>query len=188
MKNIETILNEAGLTLTEEQRNEINQSVIENYKTINDYQRQVDKITNLTSQLETATTTLKKFEDVDPEVLNEKIQQLETELGIKDSEYQKQIADRDFEDLLKESIAKVSGINPKAISALLDLENLKASKNQKEDIAAALKVLTEAEDSKMLFKKEETIFDRGDPIGVVTKGKENKEINLRDALSEKYSK
>lgn len=52
---------------------------------------------------------------------------------------------------MKESIAAVNGKNAKAITALLDVETLKASKNQKEDIAAALKILTEAEDSKMLF-------------------------------------
>ena len=52
---------------------------------------------------------------------------------------------------MKESIAAVNGRNAKAITALLDVETLKASKNQKEDIAAALKALAEAEDSKMLF-------------------------------------
>ena len=35
------------------------------------------------------------------------------------------------------------------------MEALKASKNQKEDVAAALKTLTEAEDSKMLFGEPE---------------------------------
>ena len=38
--------------------------------------------------------------------------------------------------------------------ALLDLESLKASKTQKEDIDKALKGLAEAEDSKMLFGEE----------------------------------
>ncbi len=35
----------------------------------------------------------------------------------------------------------------------LDVDTLKASKNQKEDIAAAIKGLSEAEDSKMLFER-----------------------------------
>ena len=52
----------------------------------------------------------------------------------------------------------------------MDLEALKASKNQKEDIAAALKDLTEAEDSKMLFgESEPEVLGIGDPIGIVTK-------------------
>ena len=56
---------------------------------------------------------------------------------------------------MKESIAAVNGKNPKAITALLDVETLRASKNQKEDIATALKALTEKEDSKMLFGEPE---------------------------------
>ena len=56
---------------------------------------------------------------------------------------------------MKESISAVNGKNAKAITALLDVETLKASKNQKEDIAAALKALTEKEDSKMLFGEPE---------------------------------
>ena len=42
--------------------------------------------------------------------------------------------------------------------ALLDMDTLKASKNQKDDIAAALKGLSEAEDSKMLFGETEPLY------------------------------
>ena len=54
------------------------------------------------------------------------------------------------------------GKNAKAIKALLDVEALKASKNQKDDVAAALKKLAEAEDSKMLFGE-----DQPAPVGKV---------------------
>ena len=92
------------------------------------------------------------------------------DLETKDSEYQARIADRDFQDLLKESIATAKGKNAKAITALLDIDALKASKNQKEDVAAALKALTEAEDSKMLFgEPEQQNIGSGNPIGTVTK-------------------
>lgn len=169
MKNIETILAEAGLTLTEEQKAAINKSVGENYKPISDWQNQVDKVANLTTQLNATKEALKKFEGVDAAALNQKIKDLETDLANKDADYQKQIADRDFGDLLKESIATAKGKNAKAITALLDVDALKASKNQKEDIAAALKALAEAEDSKMLFGDAETVVGGGNPIGTVTK-------------------
>lgn len=94
---------------------------------------------------------LKKFDGVDVAALNEKIEQLEKDVQTKDAEYTQQLADRDFNELLKESITAAKGINAKAITALLDVETLKASKNQKEDVAAAIQKLTEAEDSKMLF-------------------------------------
>lgn len=55
--------------------------------------------------------------------------------------------------------------------ALLDVNALKASKNQKEDIAAALKTLTEAEDSKMLFgEPEPNPVGTGNLIGQVRTG------------------
>lgn len=169
MKNIETILTEAGLTLTEEKKTAINKGVGENYKPISDWQNQVDKVTNLTTQLNTTKEALKKFDGVDAAALNQKIKDLETDLANKDADYQKQIADRDFSDLLKECIATAKGKNAKAITALLDVDTLKASKNQKEDITSALKALVEAEDSKMLFGEPEEVIGGGDPIGTLRK-------------------
>ena len=116
-------------------------------------------------------TDLAEFKDADVSGMKAKIETLETDLQNKATEYAQQIADRDFNDLLKESITTVNGKNAKAITALLDVGALKASKNQKEDIAAALKVLTEAEDSKMLFgEPAPTVIGNGNPIGSVNKG------------------
>ena len=51
---------------------------------------------------------------------------------------------------------------------VIGLEALKESKNQKEDIAEALKKLAEAEDSKMLFgKPEPDVVRTGNLIGAV---------------------
>ena len=169
MKNIEAILSESEATLTDEQKAAIVKAVNENYKTIADWQRQHDKVQNLTEQLDTAKESLKAFEGVDAAALNQKIKDLETDLANKDADYQKQIADRDFSDLLKESIASAKGKNAKAIMALLDVDTLKASKNQKEDITSALKALAEAEDSKMLFGEPEEVIGGGDPIGTLRK-------------------
>ena len=47
MKNIETILKEAGLEVSEEQLKKVNDLVKENYKTVNDWQKQVDKTESL---------------------------------------------------------------------------------------------------------------------------------------------
>lgn len=170
MKNFEEILSENGVTLTDEQKTAIGKAIGENYKPIADWQKQVDKVQNLNDQLTTTKEALKKFDGVDADALNQRIKDLEKDLETKDSEYQAQIADRDFQDLLKESIATAKGRNAKAITALLDIDALKASKNQKEDVAAALKALTEAEDSKMLFgEPEQQNIGSGNPIGTVTK-------------------
>ena len=170
MKNILSILADAGVEVTDEQKRSIEDGVKENYKPVADWQKQVDKVQNLEDQLKSTKESLAKFDGVDADALNKQISELKADLEQKDKDYQNQIADRDFQDMLKDSIASAKGKNAKAITALLDLETLKASKNQKEDIAAALKTLTEAEDSKMLFgDSEPDVVGTGDPIGAVTK-------------------
>ena len=170
MKNFEQILSDAGVELTDEQKTTISKEMGENYKTVADWQKQHDKVQTLETTLKETQEKLKAFDGVDANALNEEISSLKADLEKKDADYQAQIADRDFQDMLKESIASANGRNAKAITALLDLETLKASKNQKEDIAAALKTLTEAEDSKMLFgEPESNVLGKGDPIGTVIK-------------------
>ncbi|MCH5271584.1 MAG: phage scaffolding protein [Lachnospiraceae bacterium] len=168
MKNFETILADAGITMTEEQKTSITAAMGENYKPIADWQKQIDKVKSLEDKVKTTEEALKAFDGVNPADLNKQIADLKSDLEKKDAEYREQIAERDFTDLLKESIAAVNGKNTKAITALLDLETLKASKNQKEDVAAALKTLSEADDSKMLFgEPEANPVGTGNPIGRV---------------------
>ena len=113
---------------------------------------------------------LGEFKDVDVSGLQKKIEDLENDIKTKDATHQQEISDRDFNDLLKESIAAVKGKNAKAITALLDVDTLKTSKNQKEDISAALKALTEKEDSKMLFgEPDPNPVGTGNLIGQVRK-------------------
>ncbi len=113
---------------------------------------------------------LKKFDGVDAEALKNQIDNLKSELDQKDKDYAAELADRDFDALLKDSIASAKGKNAKAIAALLDMDTLKASKNQKEDVAAALKELAAAEDSKMLFgEPEPSPIGTADIIGQVTR-------------------
>lgn len=131
---------------------------------------------------------LKEFEGLDKEGYEKKIKELNDSLKQKDEEHTKALADRDFGDLLKESIAAAKGKNAKAIMALLDLETLKASKNQKEDVAAAIKALTEAEDSKMLFGELETTpVVTGNLIGRVDKPGKTQEDTLKGAIAEHYN-
>lgn len=182
MKNIETILKELGIELTDEQKAGLKSGMEENYKPVADWQKQVDKVKSLDDKVKTTEEALKKFEGVNLEELNSQIETLKSDLAKKDEEYNSQLADRDFQDILKDSIASAKGRNAKAITALLDLEALKASKNQKEDIAAALKGLTEAEDSKMLFGEAEAKeVGTGNLIGAVTKPSNNTEDTVMRA-------
>ena len=168
MKNIEAILKEAGLEVTAEQLAAIDKTVKENYKTVSDYDKQKEKLDAAEEKVKTLTESVNKFKDVDPEALQQSIDKLKEELEQKDSEYATKIADRDFDDILKDAISSARGKNAKAIRALLDLDALKASKNQKEDVAAEIKKLIEAEDSAFLFAKDDG-DGAGDDAGVIGK-------------------
>lgn len=187
MKNIEAILKDAGVELTEEQQSKVSEGIKENYKPIVDWQKQVDKAEALKTTLDETQEALKKFDGVDAEALTKQIEDLTKQLADKDTEYQQKMADRDFNDMIGAAIAEARGKNAKAITALLDLEALKASKNQKEDVVSAIKALTEAEDSKMLFGAEEPKpAGKGDPIGTVKKDNAPATETLSSALAEHY--
>ena len=193
MKNIFDIMKEFGIEVPENHKKDFEKAVLENYKTMADYDKQTEKLTKANDTIkasDTATkdlqTKLDEYKDVDVSALNQRITDLETEKGNIESDYQKKLAERDFNDLIKEGIAAAHGKNVKAITALLDTETLMQSKNQKEDIAAAIKTLTEAEDSKMLFGDAIEIAGKGNPIGDIGGGKltpeEKEEADCRAAM------
>lgn len=180
MENIIAILEGAGVTLEETQKETIKKKVLENYKTIAEVEKKDAKIASLTDKVNATEEALKKFEGIDAEALKGEIEALKKSLNDKDEEFKKNLADRDFNDLLKESITEAKGLNAKAITALLDVETLKKSQNQKADIAEAIKKLSEADDSKMLF----TESKKSTPIGGIRNHNNNK--TNEEYLAEKY--
>lgn len=178
MKNIIEIMKEFGLEVKEDKRKEFEAAVLENYRTVSDYEKQKDAIRSANEKINTAEETMKElkkelegYKDVDVSGLHKKIEDLTEDLEKKDKEYQRQLSDRDFDDLLKDSINQAKGRNAKAITALLDVEGLKNSKNQKDDVAAALKALSEQEDSRMLFgEPDPKPVGNGNLIGQVSGG------------------
>ena len=178
MKNIFEIMKEYGFEVPEDKKKDFEKEILENYKTMTDYDNQTKKLDAANEKIKANDTAMKDlqekldgFKDVDVSGLNQRIKDLEVEKDNIQKDYDEKIADRDFNDLVKESIAAVNGRNATAITALLDIPTLKASKNQKEDIAAALKALTEKEDSKMLFgEPDPKPAGTGNLIGRVTGG------------------
>ena len=174
MKNIFELMKEFGFEVPEDKKKDFEKAVLENYRTVKDYEAQKEKLETAEQKASASETTinelkedLKKFEGVDVTGLQQKITDLETNLQTKETEFQQKLADRDFDDLLTESIHGSKGKNAKAIRALLDVDTLKTSKNQKDDVAAAIKALTEAEDSKMLFGEADEPDGIGNVIGSV---------------------
>nr|DAH96672.1 MAG TPA: minor structural protein [Caudoviricetes sp.] len=194
MKNILTILKELGIEVPKDKEESLNNAVVENYKTVADYDKQKEKLDAANETIKANDVAMKDlqekldgFKDVDVSGLNQRIKELESEKENIQKDCDAKISDRDFNDLIKESIAAVNGKNATAITALLDVPTLKASKNQKEDIAAALKALTEKEDSKMLFgEPEPNPVGTRNLIGRVQKTPGQSTDTLKDALKEKY--
>lgn len=181
MKNIETLMADAGINLADEAKSAFISAVNENYKTVAEVEKKDAKIKSLTEKVALTEESLKAFEGVDIEATKKQVADLQKALADKDAQYTKDLADRDFNALLTESISTAKGLNAKAITALLDVEALKKSQNQREDIAKALKDLSEREDSKMLF--EVTTVSGRNPIGSFTEPKKttsSRDIKYKD--------
>jgi len=118
---------------------------------------------NYKSQLETAQAALKEFEGVDVKDLQGKINKLNSDLAAKDSEYQAKIADMEFDGKLSEMLSKSGAKNSKAVKALLDLDTLKASKNQDVDLQAAIDSCKK--ENEYLFGSDEPIHNPVAPTG-----------------------
>ena len=110
-----------------------------------DVEEEQTKTEELQGQLTEVQTQLKSFEGVDVEKLQGKITDLQNDLQTKETEYQQKIAEQAFTALVTEQAVSAKCKNPKAVMALLDLENLKSSQNQKDDVAKAIKTLQESD-------------------------------------------
>lgn len=167
MKNIYEILKEIGVEVPEDKKSNFDEAMKANYKTV----AEVEKITtardNYKSQLETAQTALKEFDGVDVKDLQGKIEILNNDLKNKETEYQNKIADMEFNSALDSAIEKSGAKNAKAVKALLfdNIDALKSSKNQAEDIAKALEAVKSEND--FMFTSDEPfqnpVKDTGNP-------------------------
>lgn len=197
MKNIFEIMKEYGIDMPEDKKKDFEKSVLENYKTVADYNKQVESLNKANDTIKSNDTAMKElqdkldaFKDVDVTELKNTIEGLEKDKTRIEDEYKDKMAKRDFDDLIKDAITSAHGKNAKAITALLDVDTLMQSKNQKEDVAAAIKKLTEAEDSKMLFgEPEPQARGGGNPIGDIGDGSHpNTTDSISSALKEFYKK
>lgn len=141
--------------LTDEQ---INFVMAENGKDLKKLQKENETLTTdrdaWKEKAETAEETLKGFEGIDPAEMQAKIDEYKQKAEDAEKEYNRKIAERDFEDTLTTAIKEANGKNAKAIRALLDTESLMKSRNQKDDVKKALDALKAAEDSSFLFVDE----------------------------------
>lgn len=103
-------------------------------------------------QLEDAQNALKGFDGVDVEELKTKITDLTTEIDANKTKYETEIADIKFTNLLNSKVTAFGAKNAKAVMSLLNIEELKESKNQEQDIESALKAVKESDS--YMFKED----------------------------------
>jgi len=131
----------------------------ENGRDIEDAKKPFADYESIKEQLQTAKDGLKAFEGVDVQQLQGQITKLQGDLTAKETEHAAKIADMQFQGVLKDAITAAKGRNAAAIIGVLGtekLEALKGSKNQADDIKAALEALKK--DSGYLFEE-----DKGTP-------------------------
>lgn len=123
-----------------------------------DVQREKDRYTALKKQLDDTQATLKGFEGVDVNELKNRVTELTNSLTAETEKHKQELADRDFNDLVKQFAAQNKMKDAKDALTHLDIGALKASKNQNEDMKAAFETL----------KKEKSyLFDSADVPKVV---------------------
>ena len=125
----------------------------ENGKDIEEAKKPFADYESIKEQLQTAKDGLKAFEGVDVQQLQSQIATLNTQLSDKDKEWQGKLDAMAFDGKIKDAITAAKGKSAKAIAALLDIDNLKASKNQDADIKTALEALKK--ESGYLFEDEQ---------------------------------
>ena len=141
---------------------------------------------NLETQLQTAKDGLKAFEGVDVKDLQGQITKLQQDLADKDAAHKTELANMAFDRALEGAITAAKGRNPKAIKALLDVDTLKASKNQEADIKTALEGLQK--ESGYLFDDGNTPPYFAPGTGTQTNQPTVTTGSLAGALRERYDK
>ena len=154
MKNIIDICKEFGIEIPADKHTEFNKVVAENYKTIAEHEKKVNRLTDDLNaekkRADTAVETLKGFEGKDFEAITQERDKWKKDYEDTVAAHKKETEEREFNSVLETAITDSKGKNAKAIMALLPLDELRSSRNQEKDIKAALDSLRT--DSGYLFE------------------------------------
>lgn len=135
------------LGLTEEQINEVFKM---NGLDVNGAKGELEnakkELEDYKAQFTSTQAELKKLQELKPEELSKQVSDLNEKLASQKADFEKQIADRNFNDLLAKTVTTAGGREAKAIMPFLDIGALKASKNQEADIKTAIEAVKSEHD------------------------------------------
>lgn len=105
MKNFMDILSDAGIEVAEDKVADLNKALNENYKTVAEFDKRVKRLETerdgYKEQLDTANESLRNFEGVDIESLQNQIAEAQKKAKEAEDGYRARLEERDFEDTLK---------------------------------------------------------------------------------------
>ncbi len=141
MKNIIEICKDFGFEVPAEQHADFLKAVNGEYKTIAEFEKLSGKLETANERAEEAENTLKGFEGKDFEAITRERDEWKRKHDEAAETYKREQEEREFNELISGAISDAKGKNAKAITALLDMDKLRASKNRDTDIKAALDTL-----------------------------------------------
>lgn len=105
MENIHAILKKYGIEVPADNKADFDKDIAANYKTQSEFEKKLGKVEgerdNYKQQLDTATETLKSFEDVDIQTMQTQLKDWQTKAENAEKDYQAKLEARDFDDALK---------------------------------------------------------------------------------------
>lgn len=123
MQNIIEILKANGLELTEEQQSAINKAVADNYKTVAEFDKKLNKVEaerdGLKEQLEQVNNTLKTFDGVDLDSMKQQLADAQKKAEEAEKNYNAKLSEREFDDALNEALGAYSFSSEYAKSAIM---------------------------------------------------------------------
>lgn len=159
MKDIYSILKDAGVEIAEDKKDAFNKDLFANYKSVAEFTQKNERIKELEGQvsaaqagLTEANKKLEGYKDVNVDDLKGQITKLTQDLTDKETAWQARVAGMEFDNAIEKAISGAKGKNTKAIKALLDMDSLKKSTNRDADVKAAIEAVKKEND--YLFETE----------------------------------
>ena len=142
MKNIIDICKDFGIEIPADKHAEFNNAVAENYKAVAEHEKKVNRLTDDLAaekkRADDAVETLKGFEGKDFDAIQKERDEWKKKHDDAVAAHKQEQEDREFNQILETAITEAKGKNTKAITALLDMDKLRNSRNQEKDIKSAL--------------------------------------------------
>lgn len=142
MKNIHTILSELGITIPEDKKADFDKAVAENYKTSAEFEKKVNRLTDDLAaekkRADTAVETLKGFEGKNFDAITRERDEWKRKHDENQQKYQQEQEEREYNADLEAAATAAKCRDLKALTAHLDHEVLRKSRNRKADMEAAI--------------------------------------------------